>query len=58
MRVGLEDNVNMPNGELAKGNWELVEVAVKIAECLGREVATPDDARDIFGLKKTDKLRV
>jgi 3-keto-5-aminohexanoate cleavage enzyme len=58
MRVGLEDNVNMPNGELAKGNWELVEVAVKIAECLGREVATPDDARDIFGLKKTDKSRV
>ena len=55
MRVGLEDNVHMPGGELARGNWELVEVAVKIAECLGREVATPDDARDIFGLKKNDK---
>jgi 3-keto-5-aminohexanoate cleavage enzyme len=55
MRVGLEDNVHMPDGTLAKGNWALVEVAVKIAACLGREVATPDDARDIFGLKKTDK---
>ena len=55
MRVGLEDNINMPNGELAKGNWELVDVAVRIAECLGREVATPDEARNIFGLKITDK---
>jgi 3-keto-5-aminohexanoate cleavage enzyme len=55
MRVGLEDNTRMPNGEIAKGSWAQVEVAVKIAECLGREVATPDDARDIFGLKKTDK---
>jgi 3-keto-5-aminohexanoate cleavage enzyme len=52
MRVGLEDNVRMPNGELAKGNWELVEVAVKIAACLGREPATPDEARAIMGLTK------
>lgn len=52
MRVGLEDNTRMPNGDLAKGNWELVEVAVKIAECLGRELATPDEARDIMGLRK------
>ena len=50
MRVGLEDNVNMPNGELAKGNGALVEVAVRIAECLGREVATPDEARKIMGI--------
>jgi 3-keto-5-aminohexanoate cleavage enzyme len=50
MRVGLEDNVNMPDGALAKGNWALVEVAVKIAECLGREVATPNEARKIMGI--------
>jgi 3-keto-5-aminohexanoate cleavage enzyme len=52
MRVGLEDNIRMPNGELAKGNYELVEVAVKIAECLGRTPATPDEAREIMGIKK------
>jgi 3-keto-5-aminohexanoate cleavage enzyme len=50
MRVGLEDNVRMPNGDLARGNYELVEVAVKIAEAMGREPATPDEARRIMGL--------
>jgi 3-keto-5-aminohexanoate cleavage enzyme len=52
MRVGLEDNIRLPNGELAKGSYEQVEVAVKIAECLGRTPATPDEAREIMGLKK------
>jgi 3-keto-5-aminohexanoate cleavage enzyme len=51
MRVGLEDNVRVPSGELAKGSWEQVEWAVKIATCLGRELATPDEARKILGLK-------
>ena len=52
MRVGLEDNIKMPNGDLAKGSYELVEVAVRIADCLGRPVATPDEARLMMGLKK------
>ena len=52
MRVGLEDNIRMPNGELAKGSYELVEVAVEIANSLGRPVATPTEARLIMGLKK------
>jgi 3-keto-5-aminohexanoate cleavage enzyme len=52
MRVGLEDNIRMPNGEIAKGSWELVEVAARIAECLGRPIATPDEARAIMGIKK------
>ena len=52
MRVGLEDNVKMPNGDLAKGNYELVEVAVKVAEAMGREPATPAEAREIMGLYK------
>jgi 3-keto-5-aminohexanoate cleavage enzyme len=51
MRVGLEDNVRTPTGELAKGSWEQVEWAAKIASCLGREPATPDEARKILGLK-------
>lgn len=52
MRVGLEDNIRVPNGELAKGSWEQVEWAVKIASCLGREPASPDEARAILGISK------
>lgn len=52
MRVGLEDNIRMPNGALAKGSYEQVEVAVTIANCLGRPVATTDEARLIMGIKK------
>jgi len=52
MRVGLEDNVRTPNGEFAKGNYELVEWAVKVAQIMGREVATPDEAREIMGIRK------
>lgn len=53
IRVGLEDSpTRMPNGDVPKGNYELVEVAVKIAECAGREIATPDEAREIMGINK------
>lgn len=50
MRVGLEDNVKRPDGELAKCNYELVEYAVKTAELLGLTPATPDEARKIMGI--------
>lgn len=52
MRVGLEDNVRVPNGELAKGNYELVEWAVRVAHAMGREPASPDEARNIMGLRQ------
>jgi 3-keto-5-aminohexanoate cleavage enzyme len=52
MRVGLEDNIRVPNGELAKGSYEQVEVAVKIASTFGREPATPDEARKLMGIKQ------
>ncbi len=48
IRVGLEDNVRMQNGELAKGSYEQVEWAAQVARLAGREVATPDEARKIF----------
>lgn len=54
MRVGLEDNIRMPNGELARGSWEQVEWAVKMASALGREPATPDEAREIMGLRQNE----
>ena len=50
LRVGLEDNVRMPNKELAKGSYEQVEWAVRVAELCGREVATPKEARQIINL--------
>jgi 3-keto-5-aminohexanoate cleavage enzyme len=52
MRVGLEDNIRVPNGELAKGSYEQVEWAVKIASCFNREPATPDEARKMMGIKQ------
>jgi len=53
MRVGLEDNIRMPNGDLAKGNWELVELAARIAACLGRDIANPNEARKIMGIRES-----
>ena len=50
VRVGLEDNVYYEAGELAESNAQLVERVVRIAEELGRPVATPDQARSILGL--------
>ena len=50
-RVGLEDNIYYSKGELAKSNAQLVERIVKIARDLGKEPATPEEARKILGLK-------
>jgi len=52
VRVGFEDNVFMEKGLLAKSNGELVLKAVRLAKELGREIATPAEARAILGLKK------
>lgn len=52
VRVGFEDNVYYSKGVLAKSNAELVERIVRLAKELGREVASPDEARAILGVKK------
>jgi 3-keto-5-aminohexanoate cleavage enzyme len=49
VRVGLEDNIYYRRGQLAT-NEELVARVVRIADELGRPVATPADARRILGL--------
>ncbi len=56
VRVGLEDNIYIKRGVLAKSNAELVEKAVALAEAFHREIATPDEARRILGLKGKDKV--
>ncbi len=49
IRVGLEDNIMYRKGELAT-NAQLVARAVRLARELGKEPATPDEARQILGL--------
>lgn len=51
-RVGFEDNMYLSRGVLAKSNAELVEKVVRIAREFGREIAQPDEARKILGVKK------
>ena len=55
-RVGMEDNIFVEKGVLCKSNGELVEKMVRIAKELGREVATPDEARKILGLKGKENV--
>lgn len=54
VRVGFEDNVYLSKGVLAKSNGELVEKVVRLAKELGREIATPEEARRILGLKQVN----
>ncbi|SHH38963.1 3-keto-5-aminohexanoate cleavage enzyme [Caloranaerobacter azorensis DSM 13643] len=52
VRVGFEDNIYYKKGELAKSNAQLVERIVRLSHELGREVATPDEAREILNIKR------
>lgn len=49
-RVGFEDNIYLSKGVLAKSNKELVEKVVRISEELGRDIASPFEARKILSL--------
>ena len=51
VRVGFEDNVYLGKGHKAASNGELVAKVVRLAKELGREIATPAEAREILGLK-------
>lgn len=51
VRVGLEDCLTLDAGVLARSNAEQVTRVREIAERLGREVATPAEAREMLGLK-------
>jgi len=51
VRVGFEDNVFIEKGVLAKSNGELVEKAVRLANELGRQIASPAEARKILEIK-------
>jgi len=57
VRVGLEDNMFMPDGSPAS-NPKLVEKVVRIAREIGREIATPEEARAILSLNPEYKDKI
>jgi 3-keto-5-aminohexanoate cleavage enzyme len=50
VRTGLEDNIYYHKGQLAESNAQLVERVVRLANEVGRPVATPTEARELLGL--------
>lgn len=52
VRTGLEDNIYMERGVLAKSNAELVARLAGICGEYGRHAATPREARDLLGLRQ------
>lgn len=52
VRVGMEDNVMYSKGVLAESNVQFVERAKRVIEEYGCQAATPEEAREILGLKK------
>ncbi|WP_437625195.1 3-keto-5-aminohexanoate cleavage protein [Sorangium sp. So ce1151] len=54
VRCGLEDHFYLPNGEMARSNGELCEVAARMVRDVGRRPATVEEARQILGLRGDD----
>jgi uncharacterized protein (DUF849 family) len=52
VRVGLEDNFYLPDGEMARSNGDLIAKAREIVESMGRRVATAAETRDLLGAPK------
>ncbi|OFZ99326.1 MAG: hypothetical protein A3H35_04925 [Betaproteobacteria bacterium RIFCSPLOWO2_02_FULL_62_17] len=52
VRVGFEDNIYIERGKLAKSNAELVRKIVRIGRELGREIASPAEAREMLGIPR------
>jgi uncharacterized protein (DUF849 family) len=56
VRVGMEDSLFAGKGVAAKSSADQVEKIVRIAKELSVDIATPDEARQILGLKGLDKV--
>ncbi|MGD8267808.1 MAG: 3-keto-5-aminohexanoate cleavage protein [Desulfobacterales bacterium] len=57
VRVGIEDNLHLPDGRLAT-NAQLVETAAAIARTMGRAIASPAEARRILSLDPQHRDRI
>jgi 3-keto-5-aminohexanoate cleavage enzyme len=51
-RVGYEDNIYVSKGKLAESNAQLVAKIVRIAKEIGRDIASPSEARERLGIPK------
>jgi uncharacterized protein (DUF849 family) len=51
VRVGLEDNLYLPNGEMATSNGQLIAKACRLTQDTGRRPATVDEARALLGIE-------
>ena len=51
VRTGLEDNIYYRRGELASSNAQLVSRVVRLSRELGREIASPDEARQMLNIQ-------
>jgi uncharacterized protein (DUF849 family) len=58
VRVGLEDSIYLAKGRLARSNAEQVAKIRRILEELSLEIATPDDARRMLGLKGASETAI
>ncbi len=55
VRAGVEDNLYLPNGEMARSNGDLIAKARQMAEDAGRTVASVAEARELLGVPKRDR---
>jgi uncharacterized protein (DUF849 family) len=55
VRAGLEDNLYLPDGEMARSNGDLIAKARQMAEDVGRRAATVQEAREMLGVPKRDR---
>lgn len=58
VRVGLEDSLKVARGQLATSNAQQVLAVRQMIEGLGLAVATPDEARQMLGLKGRRQVRL
>jgi 3-keto-5-aminohexanoate cleavage enzyme len=57
VRAGVEDNLYLPDGEMAKSNGELIAKARQMAEDVGRRAATVAEARELLGVPSRGRER-
>jgi 3-keto-5-aminohexanoate cleavage enzyme len=55
VRAGVEDNLYLPSGEMAKSNGELIAKARQMAEDVGRRAATVAEARELLGVPRRER---
>jgi uncharacterized protein (DUF849 family) len=58
VRAGLEDNLYLPNGDMARSNGDLIAKARQMAEDIGRRAATVAEARTMLGLAERSQASV